>query len=91
MITSDPHPSRRRKGASHRAHWYDRVPLMVLTSGIGALLMVIPAVYAGMTGDHATGRPFLYGALLFTVLTGLVALSTATRPVDHAARGLLLS
>lgn len=64
---------------------------MVLTTGIAAVLMLVPALFAGFTGDHAAGRPFVYGAIVFSVLTGLVALAMATRPVDHAARGLLLS
>ncbi|PWR04079.1 potassium transporter TrkH [Meridianimarinicoccus roseus] len=64
---------------------------MVLTAAVGAVLMTVPAIYAGVAGEHDAGRPFLYGAIVFTVLTLLVGLSIATRPVDRSARGQLLS
>jgi trk system potassium uptake protein TrkH len=53
--------------------------------------MLVPAIHAGLTGAHAAGRPFLYGAILFGVLVTLVGLSLATRAAVHGARGLLLS
>lgn len=53
--------------------------------------MLVPAIHAGLTGSHAAGRPFLYGALVFGVLIGLVGLSMATRTPAQDARSLLLS
>ncbi|TDL91241.1 TrkH family potassium uptake protein [Meridianimarinicoccus aquatilis] len=93
MTISDPaqKPPRRRASSRHRAQWYDRVPLMVLTTAIGAGLMIVPAIYAGLNGEHDAGRPFLYGAIVFTVLSFLVGLSVATRPVSKTARGHLMS
>lgn len=53
--------------------------------------MLVPAIHAGMNDAHAAGRPFLYGALVFGVLIGLVGLSVATRTPTQGARSLLLS
>ncbi len=69
----------------------DRLPLMVITAGGGAVLMLLPALFAGATGDFAAGRPFLYGGVLFTALTALVALAVTTAGPGNAARGMLLS
>lgn len=71
--------------------WYDRLPLMVATAGIGALLMLVPAVYSWWVGDHDAGRPFLYGALFFGTIILFIALSVWTIGQHNVARGLLLS
>lgn len=63
----------------------------MFTAGAGAALMLVPAVHAGLTGAHAAGRPFLYGAVVFGVLIGLVGMSLATRTAARSARSLLLS
>lgn len=62
-----------------------------MIAGFGALLMLVPAVFAGLHGEHDAGRPFLYGAIVFTALSGLVGLAAATGVPDRTARGQLLS
>lgn len=69
----------------------DRVPLFVLLSALGAGAMLVPALYAGVTGDLPTARPFLYGGILFLALTGLVGLAARGSPRGNPARELLLS
>jgi len=71
--------------------WPDRVPLLVATSTVAALLMLVPALFAGLTGDDDSARPFLYGGILFSSLSVLVGLATMTLPQGNVARGLLLS
>ena len=74
-----------------RARWIDRLPLFVVTAWMGAALMLVPAVFAGVTGDDDTARPFLYGAILFSVLILFVGLSVVTMGRGNPARGMLLS
>jgi len=64
---------------------------MVLTSAVGAVLMLVPAIFAGATGDHDAGRPFFYGAVVFSTLTVLVGLAMSTRAPGQGPRDLLLS
>lgn len=82
---------RRYQRAPRRQRWYDRLPLLVVTAAVPAVLMLVPAIYAGWVGDHATGRPFLYGAVTFAVIMAFVGLSVWTLPQINAARSLLLS
>lgn len=81
----------RRPTGAGRALWHDRLPLWLFAAGGAAALMVVPAIHAGVTGAHAAGRPFLYGAIVFGVLVGLVGLSLVTRATVQNARGQLLS
>lgn len=53
--------------------------------------MLVPALYAGLTGDDDTGRPFLYAGVLFTALVSLAGVSATTLPRGNPARGMLLS
>lgn len=72
-------------------YWYDRTPLYVLLSGISAISMFVPAIFAASQGDFSTARPFLYGGALFLTLSVLIGLATQSRPMRNQARGLLLS
>ena len=67
-----------------------RLPFLVALIGIAALAMLIPAAMAMVTGDHATGRAFLYAALFFLVLAMLLGLATQAGPPATSARPLLL-
>lgn len=69
----------------------ERVPLFLVIAGGGAALMLLPAAYAGATEDYATGRPFLYGGILFFAIAVLAGLSAATGRRANSARGMLLS
>ncbi len=67
------------------------LPFFVLLMGIGALAMLLPALHAWVLRDFTTMRAFFYGAVLFSLLTVLVALATSgTRP-RSAARSQLLT
>ena len=68
-----------------------RVPLLAYTAGIGTLLMLGVALFAGVSGDDDTGRPFLYAGVLFTALVACAGLSATTMKPGNAARAMLLS
>lgn len=53
--------------------------------------MLAPAIYAFALDQHRVGQPFLYGAVLFGVLTALLALATLQQPVRNVARSQLLT
>lgn len=67
-----------------------RLPLIVLLMGAGALAMLVPAAHAFGRVDHQTSRQFLYAAILFGIVTALIAIASAGRePRDLARRQLL--
>lgn len=68
-----------------------RVPLLAVTAGIGTLLMLVVALFAGASGDDDSGRAFLYGGVLFTGLVGCAGVSAATMTPGNPARAMLLS
>lgn len=66
-------------------------PLIVILIGIGALAMFIPALYAGALGDNETARPFLYGGILFLILSGFLGLATMNAPPANSERRQLVA
>ncbi len=59
------------------------LPLIVLMIGIAGAAMFLPCAHAFATGDHRTGRAFLYSGLMVLTLAAMLALATATpRPRD---------
>ncbi len=68
-----------------------RLPLFVILMGIGSLAMLIPAIHAYALDLHRVGQPFLYGAVLFGVLSLLLGVATMGRASVNAARTQLLT
>lgn len=68
-----------------------KLPLFVILMGVGAVSMLIPAVHASYLDLHRTAQPFLYGAILFGVLTGLLGLATYGRAGRHTGRNQLVT
>lgn len=67
------------------------LPLMVILIGIAALAMFLPAAHAGLIGDQAIMRIFLYSGGIFLVFTGLLGLATANHKSRHPGRSHLLA
>ncbi|TGN60466.1 TrkH family potassium uptake protein [Paracoccus liaowanqingii] len=67
-----------------------RLPLLILLAGMAALLMLVPAAYASVTGYAAIARNFFYAALLTLVFCGLIGLATQANPRPQRARETLL-
>lgn len=68
-----------------------RLPLLVLLSGLVALMMLIPAAYASTTGYPAIARNFFYAGLLILVFCGLIGLATQANPRPQRSRETLLT
>ena len=68
-----------------------RLPFFVVLMGLGAVAMLLPAVHGALMEDFQTMRVFFYGAVLFGILTLLVALATAGRRPPNLARSQLLT
>ena len=65
--------------AAHRASLYD-LPLFLLLIGVASIAMLVPAVFAGVTRELATGRSFLYSGLLGLIGFGMIALAERGPP-----------
>lgn len=68
-----------------------RLPLIIVLAGIGALAMLVPALYASVTDHHAIARNFFYSSLLFLILLGMIGIATAANPARSHARSMLLT
>lgn len=71
--------------------WLDRLPLWVVAGGVGAALMVVPSLFALITGDLRTAQAFLWALVLCSGTVLLLGLATLRRRKGNRARGLLLS
>ena len=67
------------------------LPFFVLLMGAGAVAMLIPSLHAWALQDFAIMRTFFYAAVLFSMLTALVALATNGAKPHSAARSQLLT
>lgn len=67
------------------------LPFFVLMMGIGAVMMLVPAVHALDRQDFDTARVFLYGAIISAVLTLLIGLATRGHVPGNAARSHLVA
>lgn len=67
------------------------LPLLVMLSGLSALMMLIPAAHASITGHAAIARNFFYAALLILIFCGLIGLATQANPRGRSARDMLLN
>lgn len=67
-----------------------RLPFFVLLMGVGALAMLVPAAHAVVLRDFETMRIFFYGFILFSVLTTVLALTTASHRPESVVRSQLV-
>ncbi|MCE5972205.1 TrkH family potassium uptake protein [Sinirhodobacter sp. WL0062] len=70
---------------------FQDLPLIVILMGIGAVAMILPSVHAYIVSDYHTSRTFLYSALLFLVLAGLLGLASVANPRGQQGRSHLLA
>lgn len=56
-----------------------------------AMMMMVPAGHASITGHPALARVFFYDSLIFMVLLGMIALAGARKPRPARARTMLLT
>jgi len=68
-----------------------KLPFLVVLMGLAGASMLLPAVHASVTGDHFVARSFGYSALLFLILTTLVAIATDNQKPDNLGRNHLLT
>ena len=66
-------------------------PFIVLLMAIAALAMLVPAIYAFTLGDFAGARAFFYSAILFTLLSILLAIATQHYRPASIARSQLIA
>lgn len=72
-------------------NYIERLPLIVILMGIGALSMYVPAFYASVNHNWDTSRAFFYSATIFLVLTAMIAIATANYAPRRQARNHLLA
>lgn len=65
------------------------LPFFVLLMGMGALAMLVPAFHGWAVQDFTAARVFLYGAVLFAILTVLIGLATVNYHPQSPARSHL--
>lgn len=68
-----------------------RLPLIVTLAALTGLLMLLPALHAGTTGQGAVARVFLYHGLLVLVGSALVGLAIGVAPRPPGPRDALLT
>jgi len=68
-----------------------RLPLIVILMGIGALAMYVPAFYAVTDRHWDTSRAFFFSATIFLVMTAMIAIATANYAPRRLARNHLLA
>ncbi len=67
------------------------LPFLVVLMGIGALAMLLPAAFAYGQRDMHVARVFLYGALLFLMLTAIIGIASAVPRSRDSSRSHLLA
>ena len=68
-----------------------RLPLLVLLSGIVALTMLVPASFASVRNEDVIARTFFYAALFILTFCGLIGLATHANPRPQRSRETLLT
>ena len=66
-------------------------PLLVVLMGMAALVMMVPALHGFVIDDEDIGRPFLHGAIIFAVVTALLAVAMHGQLGRRGARAQLMS
>jgi trk system potassium uptake protein TrkH len=69
----------------------EKLPLIVVLMGIGALAMYVPAFHAMANRAYFVARTFFYSGTLFLVLTILLGVATASHVSRHRARDQLMT
>jgi len=67
------------------------LPFFVVLMGLGALAMLVPAIHAVVLDDYVTMRVFFYGAVLFSILTLMIGLTTISYAPENVARSQLMA
>jgi trk system potassium uptake protein TrkH len=67
------------------------LPFIVILMAIGALSMLVPAMEAATEQDFYVARVFLYGAVLFLMLTTLIGIATSNYEPKNVSRSHLLA
>jgi len=65
------------------------LPLLVILTGIGALAMLMPAVHAASLRSYDVARPFLYGGVMFLLLSVMIGIATRSYRPRNVARSQL--
>ncbi|MEM6593593.1 MAG: potassium transporter TrkG, partial [Pseudomonadota bacterium] len=68
-----------------------KLPLFVTLMAVASLAMLVPAIHATFLDLHRTAQPFFYSALLFGVLTALIALATSNAKITNPGRSQLVT
>lgn len=68
-----------------------RLPLFVVMVWVTALAMIGPAVMALLAEDFEAARAFFFGALLYGIVAGLIALAMGGRRSTNPLRGQLVA
>jgi trk system potassium uptake protein TrkH len=66
-----------------------RMPLLLTATGIAALSMYVPAIFALVLDNHAPARSFFYAGTLGLICVTLVAISLSARKPRYGALGQL--
>lgn len=69
----------------------ESLPLIVVLMGLGAAMMLLPALHAFLHRAYPIARTFLYSGVMFAILTVLVAIATAARSRRENPRDQLLT
>lgn len=67
------------------------LPLLVILTGLAALMMLVPMAHAVRIADFFTARVFLQSALLFLLITGLIAIASVNYAPRLTARSHLIA
>lgn len=66
------------------------LPLIVILSGMGAALMLVPAMHAASMRDYAVARTFLYSSVVLMALVALVGIAVSNWRPRNVARSHLV-
>ncbi|PPB81552.1 trk system potassium uptake protein TrkH [Albidovulum inexpectatum] len=64
---------------------------MIILMGGSALAMLVPAIHAFLLRDYSVSRAFLYSALIFLILTAMIAIASVGNRPRQPARDQLLT
>ena len=67
------------------------LPFVVILMGVGAVSMLVPAIYGTVVDEHAASQAFFYSAILFFFLFLMVALATSNMKIRRQGRSHLIS
>ena len=73
-----------------RAFLYS-LPFLVVLTGSGAILMILPAIVAFQARDYQSAQAFFYSAILTAIVTTMVAIVTQGRRGPHQVRSQLVA